>query len=118
MDTRVLSDTARVQVSNQNVTLRSAGVGRALHKGGPKPADIYAAIEFGADRNTTRGIEATSRKGKKYTYTRHTTRQLQPVKRQGYAVYPAAADIIPRLAALWAQTLVRTFNETLEKGEQ
>lgn len=114
LEHRVLADTARVAVSDRNVQLQSARIGRSL-AGGLKPSDLAGPVEFGAYPRQ-RTIEARSRKGKSYSYRRHTTRQFRrPNDNKGYAVYPAAADIIPRIASLWVQTVVRTFAELAEK---
>ena len=116
LETRVLSDTARVAVTNQNVTLKSATVGRAL-SGGLKPSQLARATEFGADAGKVSTYQATSRKGKKYTvHNRRTRMQFRNVSRSGYAVYPAAAKIIPRVASAFVQTTVRTLHEAFEKG--
>lgn len=111
---RVLADTARVAVSNQNVTLKSASVGRKL-SGGLDIKKQWQVIEFGGRSNDKRTYDATSQKGRRYQVTRNTTRQLRQSNRKGYVVYPAAARIIPRIASLWVQTTVRTFMETLER---
>lgn len=115
LDHAVLADTARLSISDQNVTLKSASVGRSL-AGGLSPKADYAAVEFGADRSKVETYTATSRKGKAYRVTRHTRRQLPPIVAKGRVVYPAAADIIPRIASLWVQTVVRTFYETIERA--
>lgn len=114
LEARVLADTARVAVSDQNVTLKSAGIGRKL-SGGLLPSQSYAAVEFGADRSTRRGYDATNKQGTSYTVNRRTRMQLRPRKASGYVVFPAAAEVIPRLASLWVQTVVRTFHEQIEK---
>jgi len=114
LEHRVLAKTARVAVSNQNVTLKSAGVGRKL-SGGLLPSQSWHAVEFGGDRTATRTYEARSRKGKNFRVTRRTQAQLRPRNKTGYVVYPAAAEIIPRLASLWTQTVVRTFHEIIER---
>lgn len=113
LENRVLAATARVTVSDQNVQLQSARIGRKL-SGGLLPTKSYAAVEFGGDRAATNTYEARSRLGKRYQVTRRTRAQLRPSNRTGYAVYPAAARMIPRLAALWVQTYVRTLHEKLE----
>lgn len=113
LESRVLVQTARVRVSDQNVTLTSATIGRKL-SGGLLPSTQYHVAEFGADREQKRTYEATSKKGTRYKVTRRTTRQLRPRKSSGYVVYPAAATIIPRLASLWTQTVVRGIHEAFE----
>jgi hypothetical protein len=101
LESRVLGNTARVAISDQNVTLKSAAIGRSL-TGGGKPSELFHNVEFGADRShVTRG--------------RHTRRQFRPRNRRGYVVYPAAANIIPRIASLWAATTIRTLHELLER---
>lgn len=112
---RVLASTARVQVSDQNITLRSAAIGRPLSHG-LRPSEGYAGVEFGGDREAKATYTAKSKNGKSFTVTRRTQRQMRPRNKSGYVVFPAAAEIIPRLAALWVQTAVRTFHETIEKG--
>lgn len=114
LEALVLSKTGRVAVSDQNVTLQSARVGRSL-AGGLKPSESWHAVEFGGDQNATETYEARSKTGKTFSVTRHTRRQLRPRKKAGYVVYPALAEMIPRIASLWVQTFVRTFYEALEQ---
>lgn len=109
LETRVLLDTARVSVSNDQVTLKSATVGKVRGV----PARILASgAEFGASPD--RKISATSRKGKAYT------RRMGPVfrapRRQGYVFFPSVQAFIPRAGALWFQTAYRTVAETFEKA--
>jgi hypothetical protein len=110
LQTRVLSDSATVAVSDQNVMLRSGGIGR-LSSGLPK-SEIAFAAEFGANRDSTE--EVVSSKGKRYQ--RHTRRQFKYARPRGYVVYPAASEIIPRIASLWVQTMLRTTHEKFEEG--
>lgn len=110
----VLARTGRARVSDQNVTLTSATVGRAL-KGGLQPKRDAAAVEFGADAQVV-PYTATSRTGTRYEVRRNTRAQLRPRNRKGYVVYPSAASIIPRIASLWIQTTARTIFDKLEGG--
>jgi len=110
---RVLADTGRATVSSQNISLKSASVGRSL-AGGLNPKSSWAAFEFGAnDVETT--YTATSRRGVRFSVTRHTRRQLPSRSRTGWVVFPTAKDIIPRVAALWWQTTIRTMYEAFER---
>lgn len=113
LEARVLAKTGRVKVSDQNVTLTAASIGRSL-PGGLSPKTDYHVVEFGADRDEWVTYEARSSKGRPFSVKRRTRRQLRPRKRTGYVVYPAAADAIPRLASLWVQTAVRTLHEIVE----
>jgi hypothetical protein len=111
---RILADTARLSASDQNVRLASATVGKSL-QGGLSPKEQYYAAEFGADRNKTASFRQRSPRGRSYQVRgKHTTRQLRPRKRAGYVFGPSAAFIIPQIAALFAQTVVRTVAEGLE----
>lgn len=110
---RVLVDTARVTVSNQNVSLKSATVGRSL-AGGLNPKSSWAAFEFGADRNKTTTYEAI-RGHSRFKVTRKTRRQLPPRSRTGWVVYPTAKELIPRFASLWYQTAIRGLYEAFER---
>lgn len=114
--TRVLSDTAKVRVSNQNIRLSAGDAAKRL-SGGAKARDIAHATEFGADRNRTKSY--TGRRGSKTfpVHNRHTTRQFGSPRRKGYVVYQAAAEIIPRVAALAVQTVVRTLLDAVENKQ-
>lgn len=113
VEARVLADTTRVAVSNQNVTLKAASVGRNL-PGGLSIKQQWQVIEFGGRSNKPRTYDARSRTGRNYSVTRNTTQQLRPSNRKGYVVYPAAARVIPRLASLWVQTTMRTYLDSFE----
>lgn len=107
----MLGDTARVQVSDRTVMLKAAGIGRAL-RGGARPPAVFGGTEFGAFPKQA-DVRYTAR-GKSWTQKRNVNAQFKPRNRRGYVVYPAAAKFIPRAAALWAQTTVRTFYEAME----
>lgn len=113
LEVATLVRTGRVKVSDQNVTLTAATVGRPL-RGGLAPKTDWHAVEFGADREERATYRARSRTGNTFTVNRRTRRQLRPRKRTGYVVYPAAAGAIPRIASLWVQTAVRTLHELIE----
>lgn len=107
----VIVKTATVAVSNQNVRVRSASKGRPL-SGGLNPRTEYPAVEFGADQGKT---TTYNRRG--HRVTRHTARQMRPRKAGGYVFWPAAKEMVPRLAALYVQTTVKTIAQAL-KGVQ
>lgn len=123
LEHKVLAQTARVAVSDRNVQLKSAQLSRPISKrpgrDPMRPSEHWASVEFGADRNQTNSYQSnrTSREhGRRFfdVKNRHTTRQLRRPNRRGYVVYPAAANIIPRIASLWAQTAARTIHEAFE----
>lgn len=107
LDREVLVKTARVQVRDTNVVLRSGAVG--------KLKDITRPVEFGGDRQQEKTYSTRSPKGRRYKVTRHTARQLGWRRKGGRVVWPTAEDLIPRMVSLWVQTTVRTFYEALER---
>lgn len=120
MQTRVLSDTARVRVSNQNVRLSSAAVGRPLSRrtggaGPARPADIARLVEFGGSPTKRTRYNRTSPKGNRHTVTRRTMTGYGDRAPKGNAVYPALADMVPRIAALAVQTCVRTLADAFDR---
>jgi hypothetical protein len=102
MERRVIAGTATVAVSDQNIRIQSAAKGRRL-SGGFDPKRDYAAVEFGAKHKK----KSYMRKG--HRVTRNTTAQFRGRRTQGYVFYPAAREMIPRLASLWVQTVVKTY---------
>jgi hypothetical protein len=94
--------------------LKAAGIGRAL-KGGARPPAVFAGTEFGAFPKVE-PVNFRNKNGKLVRQNRNVNAQFRPRKRTGYVVYPAAAKFIPRAAALWAQTTVRTFYEVFDRG--
>lgn len=108
---RVISSTARVAVSDQNVTLSAGSVGRPLSKNGPKPRDVIRAVEFGSDPN--RMVSSRSKNGKQYK--RRMGNAFGPRNPKGNAIYPAAATVIPKFASLWVKTVIRSLHEAFEE---
>jgi len=116
LEHRVLVDTSVVTVSNQNVRVQSASKGRPL-SGGLSPKADYPAIEFGADKARKTTYTRRSPKGKTHKVTRRAATGMKPRNGNGYVFYPAAVEMIPRMARLWVQTTVRTIASALE-GKQ
>lgn len=124
LEQRMLAKTARVAVSDRNVQLKSAQLSRPISRNGSdplRPVENWSSIEFGADQGRTVSYRSnrTSREHGRRAHdvkNRHTTRQLRRPNSRGYVIYPAAADIIPRIASLWVQTAARTIHESFERG--
>ena len=109
MDRRVLDAGTRLKPGNPPV-LQAAQSRRGIGKSKRlKPSTEWYAWEFGADREK---YETYTRKGHKVT--RRAQRQLPTRYRKGRVIYPAAANIIPRAAALWVQLVVRKVHEAAE----
>ena len=109
LQARVLSDTARVAVSDLNVTLKSATVGKV---GGIRASVLAGPTEFGAAANQK--VTQRSRRGK--SYSRRMGRAFGLPEAKGKVVFPAVREVIPRIVSLWMQTTARTVAEEFEKG--
>lgn len=107
VERRVLAATAVIAVSDQGVRVQSAGKGRRL-SGGLFPKQDFGPVEFGANHNK----RSYTRKG--HRVTRNTTAQFKPRNRSGYVFYPAAREMIPRLARMWVQTIVKFYADIFE----
>lgn len=112
LEVRALGDTARTSVSGSGITLKVASVGRPL-RNGFVPKTMFAGVEFGANRNEKVTYQATSSRGKRFSVTRRTKAML-PVRRRAGPAWTAAAEMIPRAAALWTQITVLTIAEAAE----
>lgn len=109
---RVLVATAKPRVTNTNVYLESGNSSKRV-RGGATIRELVASQEFGSARDKVMTYRS-KRGGTSYSTTRHTQRQLPSRNAKGRIVYPALREAIPRLASLWVQTTIRTFQEILE----
>lgn len=114
LERRVLDTGVRVAPGNPPV-LHAAGSRRAL-PGGLVPASDWHAAEFGADREAVTSYNRRSPSGGTHRVTRHTRRQLPARAPRGRVVWPAVAEVGPRLGSLFVQTIVRGIHEAVEKG--
>lgn len=121
---KLLVGTGRATVTNTTVNLRSGGVNAAVSgglstdtqgKSGGGDQSSYRGAEFGANQFLTVSYKSRSKKGKEFVvHNRHTQKQFPAANKTGYVVYPAARKVIPRVAALWVQTVIRTLHEAFE----
>lgn len=81
-----------------------------------RPATDYALAEFGAaNREAKSTYQRRNRKTPgTHKVTRHTMRGLPPRAARGRVVYPAFAQLAPRMVSLWVQTVVRAYHEAAE----
>lgn len=102
MDKMVLGTGTRVASAALGFTLHAANNKRE-QSGGLVPVETWKAWEFGANREAR---VAYTRRGKKSSYrvTRRTKRQLPARNQDGRVLFPAVAEVFPRVASLWAQT--------------
>lgn len=110
LENRVLVDSARVTVTDKQATIKS-GAGAKRLSGGGTITQLAPATEFGVNQTKPRPV--TNRKGT--TYKRRVGTAFHKRKRAGYVAWPAVADGVPRIAAVWVGTIMRTVHDTFEK---
>ena len=111
MEARMLTPGTRIAPGNPP-QLVAASSRRKVGTNGLIPDVNAAGYEFGASDATRTTI---SRKGT--IYKRHVMRHLPPRRRNGYVVHPAAARVLPRIAAYWVQSIIRAFMDAAEGKE-
>ncbi len=111
----VLDKGVRIAAGNPPVA-KAAQSTRNVGRGGPLvPAKHYAAFEFGAgNRNAYSRYKRKGRKGGSHDVARRTMRGLPPRNRTGWVVYPAFAEIAPRMVSLWVQIIVKKYHDAAE----
>lgn len=102
LERKVIAATTTVAVSDVNVRVQSAAKGRPL-RGGLNPKTDYGPVEFGMQPRRS----AYMRKGHKVT--RKVGTGFKAPNRKGYVFFPAAREMIPRLASLWVQSAVKVY---------
>lgn len=106
MAARLLSPGARITGGNPPQII-AASSRRAIGRG-LVPDRNWAGYEYGA-HDSARTVKSS--KGTRYR--RHVMRHL-PTRGKGRVIDPAVARILPRIAAYWAQSVVRAFMDAAE----
>lgn len=109
LDRLTFGSGARIAAGNPSRAM--AGTSRRPVGDGMVPVEIARAVEFGAP---TRVGHVSSYSLEGVPVERHTKRGLPKAVKQGRIVYPAWAELGPRLVSLWVQIIVRTIHEKLE----
>lgn len=110
LENDVLVSSARVTVTDKQVTLKSGALATKL-SGGALVYEVAHGTEFGAKQN--KSVSVTNAEGT--TYRRRVGRAFKPQKKGGYVAWPAVAGSVPRIAAVWVGTIFRQVHETFEK---
>ena len=110
LEGRLLTPGVRIAAGNPPM-LYAANSKRAVGRGELVPAEDWQIYEFGAKGDKLSKMK--SKRGK--VYGRHTRRGLPAHKPTGHVLYPAVASILPRVAAFWAQSVIRAFMDAAER---
>lgn len=108
----VLGKGARIKAGLPPVAV-AATSGRKM-RGGLTPRDDWHAFEFGGQRSKETTYTRRSPKGTTHQVTRHTSRQLPGRTKQGWVVYPAVAEITPRMVSMWIFIIAETYRNAAE----
>ncbi|MFJ2353356.1 hypothetical protein [Glutamicibacter sp. NPDC087673] len=113
VDRTILGKGARVKAGNSAQLI--AGNSTKALSGGLVPNRWAKSWEFGTyDREKKKTYTRRNRRNSgTHTVSRRTRRQLPALARQGHAIWPSAAESIPRVISLQVQTVVRALNEML-----
>lgn len=112
LDRRVVGTGVRVAGGNPPAAM--AATSRRALSGGLVPADEWAGVEFGANRNKVTTYSMRTPAGTR-TVRRHTARQLPARNKSGRVAFAALKEVAPRMASLMAATVVRTVMDEVEK---
>lgn len=112
MEAAMLLPGTRIAAGNPPALIAASGNRKT--KGGLTPNRHAAGWEFGSSDAVH--VQHSGR-GPNRAYSRHTNRHLPARNRKGRVVYPAAAEILPRVASFWAQSVVRAFMDAVEEGQ-
>lgn len=104
LEGQMLTAGVRITAGNPPV-LNAANSKKKVGRGDLTPAEDWQMYEFGSHGTKTSAM--VSKTGKHYP--RHTRRGLPQFKKTGRVLYPAVAAILPRVAAFWAQSVIRAF---------
>jgi hypothetical protein len=113
MDRLVLAKGARMQPGNPARAIAASS--RRPLEDGLVPDTDARAWEFGTTEPQHQDTYSRRTKGGGSTrVTRHVKRQLPAATNRGRVVYPAWAEVGPRLVSMWVQVIVRKIYESLE----
>lgn len=114
-DARILLAGARIAGGNPPAALAGSSTRRL--PGGGRPTELASGQEFGSkSRGVKRTYSTRSPKGTAYRVSRRTHANQPPSRPTGRVVYPAVADIGPRMVALWVQLVVRKIYDATGTG--
>lgn len=117
-DYRLVATGVRIKAGNPPVA--QAAQSRRAFGGKRKalrPMEHYHLVEFGASDPNRYSVYDRKNRSRPGTHKvkRRASRGWRPRDRTGYVVYPAFAELGPRMVSLWVQTIVRTYAEAAER---
>lgn len=116
MTSKMLNNGVRIAAGNPPIAKAAQSTRKVGTGGSLTPREDYGAWEFGVpNRNQSSTYERRNRKtGGRHKVARRTMRGLPRRHTEGRVVYPAFAEIAPRMVSLWVQLIVRKYHEAAE----
>lgn len=109
----IMNTGVRVIGGNPAVLIAADGhrrVGRGLR------TEHWPGFEYGANKEKQTTYRRKSKNGGTHTVTRRTQKGHPPRHRTGRVLGYATRLILPRIAALWTQTVMKKIYDALEEG--
>lgn len=115
MDYAVFGKGARIAAGNPGRLVASSSR-RPLRKGanGFVPNEMGRALAFAGPKPQASEYVRTFKGGKSHKVKRHTMTGWPARKNGGRVVYPAVADVMPRIVSMWVQIVIRNIHESLD----
>ena len=117
LTTRLLGSGVRIAAGNPPQAMAAQSRRAIGRRKNLKPVTDYHLAEFGvADPEAWSHYERKNRKSPGvHKVKRRASRGLPARVQNGRVVYPAFAEIAPRVVSLWVQTVVRTYYDAVER---
>lgn len=116
MTSRMLTGGVRIAAGNPPIAKAAQSTRKVGKRKDLTPASDYGPWEFGVpNRNAVSVYERRSSRGKVHQVRRRTMRGLPRRHQEGRVVYPAFAEIAPRMVSLWVQLIVRKYHDAAER---
>lgn len=111
LESRVLMAGTNIKAGNPPV-LQAATSRRRVS--GLVPTEHWAGVEYGGTQDAYTRYTRRSPRGRSHTVERRTMRHLRPRRRAGYVLEHAVTEVLPRLAALATQAVVKTYMDAID----
>lgn len=115
---QVIVKGAKISTGNPPSITTATTKTKVGHGGGIIPVDQWPVWEYGVSQHYPHQYTRRSRSGRSHTVRRDVNAGAPPRRKNGYVIGPTLADLLPRLASLWVQTIVRTYMDALEQGSE
>lgn len=115
MDTRMLVVGARIKGGNPPAAVAANSTRGISGSKRYTPGRNWQGWEFGVENpNAFSRYTRKSKNGGTHSVERRTMRHLPRRTRKGRVIYPAFAEVAPRMVSLWVQLIVKKYHDAAE----